>query len=60
MINKYESQDKPTLERDYKILLQAIQSMIGVERTQELDEKGNDKLKGRIAYVADMLEHYNI
>ena len=34
--------------------------MIGFGSTQEHDERGIDQLKGRMEYVAEMLENYNI
>lgn len=60
VISKYESQEKPTLESEYMILLQSIQSMIGFERTHDLDDRTIGKMKERIEDVADMLENYNI
>ena len=60
VVNKYESQDKPVLEREYKILLEGIQSMVGFERTHEMNEKGISKLKERIEDVAESLENYNL
>ena len=60
VINKYESQDKPVLEKDYKILLEGIQSLVGYERAHELDGKNILKLKERIEDVAESLENYNL
>lgn len=61
VVNHYESQEKPTLEKDYNSLLEAIQSLLGYERGHEATEsKYLEKLKERIEELAEMLDTYNI
>ena len=60
VVAKYESAEKPTIEKDYKILLEEIQSLIGFERTHELEDKNIKKIKDRIEDIAESLENYNI
>lgn len=60
MVVKYESVEKLTIEKEYKILLEEIQSLIGFERTHELDDKNIKKIKDRIEDIAESLENYNI
>lgn len=61
VVHKYESQEKPTLEREYRFLLEGIQSLLGYERTHSVyDEKYVKKLQIRIEDIAELLENYNI
>lgn len=60
VIDKYENQEKPTLEKDYITLLEGIQSLIGYERAHSEDEKFILKIKERIEDLADLLDNYNI
>lgn len=59
VIQKYESQEKPTLDKGFRPLLETLQSLIGYERTHsELEEKYAKKLKERIEDVVEQLDSY--
>ena len=59
VIQKYESQEKPTLDKGFRPLLETLQSLIGYERTHsELEEKFAKKLKERIEDVVEQLDSY--
>lgn len=61
VIDKYESMEKPTIEREYSFLLESIQSLIGYKRTHSTEEdKYVNKLQGRIEDMAECLENYNL
>lgn len=61
VINKYESQEKPTIEREYLTLLEGIQSLIGYKRGHNVnEEKYVGKLQERIEDVAELLDNYNL
>ena len=61
VVNKYETMDKPTLEKDYRFLMEGLQSLFGVNRTtKEKDEKFLNKLSDRIENVAELLENYDL
>jgi hypothetical protein len=59
VVQKYESQEKPTLDKGFRPLLETLQSLIGYERTHsELEEKFAKKLKERIEDVVEQLDSY--
>ena len=61
VVEKYEGQEKPTFEKEYRPLLEELQSLIGYERTHEHnDEKSMRKLKERIEDIVETLENYNL
>ncbi len=61
VVDKYESMEKPTLEKEYGFLLQSIQTLVGYERVHSLeDEKYVKKIQGRIEDLAECLENYNL
>ena len=61
VVHKYENQEKPTLEREYRFLLEGIQSLLGYVRTHSAnDEKYVKKLQIRIEDIAELLENYNL
>lgn len=61
VIDKYESMEKPTIEKEYSFLLESIQSLIGYKRTHSTEEdKYVNKLQGRIEDMAECLENYNL
>lgn len=60
VVNKYESKEKPTLEREYGLLLEAIQSLVGVANAQQTDEKRLAKIDERLEQLVDVLENYNL
>ena len=60
VVNKYESQEKPTLEREYGLLLEAIQSLVGVAYAQQSDEKRLAKIDERLEQLVDALENYSL
>lgn len=60
VVQKFENQEKPSLEREYGVLLEGIQSLIGYKRAHNEDEKFNKKIQERIEDLAELLENYNI
>ena len=60
VVNKYESQEKPTLERDYSLLLASIQSLLGVAYSQQPNDKRLAKIDERIEQVVDSLNCYGL
>lgn len=60
VVGKYEEQEKPSLEKDYKFLLESIQTLVGYSRTHGEEEKFNSKIRVRINDLAESLENYNI
>lgn len=61
VVNHYENQEKPSLEKEYRILLEEIQSLLGYERSHsQEEEKFYLKLKERIDDLSESLENYNI
>ena len=61
VVNKYENQEKTTLEKDFRFLLEGIQSLVGYKRTHSEEEpKYIRKLKERIEDVGELLENYNL
>ena len=61
VIDKYESMEKPTLEKDYRFLLESIQSLIGYKRTHlPEEEKYTKKIQSRIEDIAECLDNYNL
>ena len=61
VVNKYESQEKPTLEREYRFLLEGIQSLLGYKRTHsDTEDKYVRKLQERTEELAELLDNYNL
>lgn len=60
VVNKYESQEKPTLEKEYRFLLESVQSLIGYKRAHNGDEKFVRKIQERIEDMAESLDNYNL
>jgi hypothetical protein len=61
VIDKYESMEKPTIEKQYGFLLESIQTLIGYKRTHSSeDEKYLKKIQLRIEDLAECLENYNL
>lgn len=60
VVHKYESQEKPTLEKEYRFLLESIQSLIGYKRAHSEDEKFMRKIQERIEDMAEILGNYNL
>lgn len=61
VISKYESIEKPTIDKEYRFLIESIQSLLGYKRTHsEFDEKNIKKLNARIEDIAETLENYNL
>ncbi len=59
--DKYESMEKPSIEKEYKFLLESIQTLIGYERTHSTEEeKYSKKIQSRIEDLAECLENYNL
>ena len=60
VVNKYESQDKPTLEREYGLLLESIQSLLGVAYSNTDYEKRLAKIDERLEQLVESLENYGL
>lgn len=60
VVNKYESQEKPTLEKEYRFLLESVQSLIGYKRAHHEDEKFIRKIQERIEDMVESLDNYNL
>lgn len=61
VVQKYESQDKPSLDKEYRILLENIQSLVGYERNHDVtEEKYIKKIQERIEDLAESLDNYDI
>ena len=58
VVDKYESQEKPVLEKDYRFLIENIQTLVGYKRTHTDDEKYLVKLQQRIEDLTESLENY--
>ena len=56
VVEKYENQEKPTFEKDYGVLLDAIQSLLGASY-QMTDEKRQKRIESRIEDLAESLEN---
>ena len=61
VVHKYESQEKPTIEREYRVLLEGIQSLIGYKRGHSPEEdKYLSKLQTRVEDLAELLDNYDL
>lgn len=60
VVNKYENQEKPTLEKEYRFLLESVQSLIGYKRAHNEEEKFLQKIQERIEDMAEILDNYNL
>lgn len=61
VVNKYESIEKPTIEREYRVLLEGIQSLLGYKRGHSATEdKYVGKLQERIEDLAELLDNYDL
>lgn len=61
VIEKYEQQPKPTLETNFKSIVEGIQSLIGYKRTHEAtEEKYVIKLQQRIEDLTELLDNYDL
>lgn len=61
VVHKYESQEKPTIERNFRTLLEGIQSLIGYKRGHSPEEeKYLSKLQTRVEDLAELLDNYNL
>lgn len=59
VVEKYENQEKPVLEKEYGVLLDSIQTLLGIGY-QENDEKWQKKVCSRIEQLAESLENYGL
>lgn len=60
VVQKYENQEKPSLEREYGVLLEGVQTLVGYARSHSEDEKFCKKIQERIEDLAELLENYNL
>lgn len=59
--NSCESKkEEITLEKDFKLLLNSIQMMLGISYEEDMSEKYLKKLKERVEEVGESLENYGI
>ena len=59
VVDKYENQEKPVLEKEYGVLLDCIQSLLGASY-QPMDDKWLKRVNSRIEELAESLENYNL
>ncbi len=59
VVNEYESQEKPTLEKTYGTLLESIQSLLGVAYSNRSDGERLRKIDGRIEQLVESMENHN-
>ena len=59
VVDKYENQEKPVLEKEYGVLLDSIQSLIGASY-QVIDERWLKRIKSRIEELSESLENYGL
>lgn len=59
VVDKYENQEKPIFEKEYGVLLDSIQSLLGASY-QPMDDKWLKKVKSRIEELTESLENYNL
>lgn len=60
VVDNYESKEKPTLEKDYEILLESIQSLLGIAYRELPDDKRLQLLDIRIENLANSLINYGL
>ena len=61
VVTKYESQEKPTIERNFRTLLEGIQTLIGYKRGHSPEEdKYVSKLQTRVEDLAELLDNYSL
>jgi hypothetical protein len=61
VVTKYESIEKPTIEQDYRTLLEGIQSLVGFKRGHNATEdKYVGKIQERIEDLAELLDNYDL
>lgn len=60
VVDKYERQEKPTLEKTYGSLLDSIQSVLGVAYSNIDSEKRLAKIDDRLEQLAESLENYGL
>lgn len=61
VVQKYESQEKPTLDKEYRSLLESIQSLVGYKRNHnQAEEKFVKKVCERIEDLSESLDNYDI
>lgn len=61
VVQKYESQPKPTLDLNYLPLLESIQTLVGYARTHsESEDKYARKLRERIEDVSEVLDTWDL
>ena len=59
VVDKYENQEKPVFEKEYGVLLDCIQSLLGASY-QPTDDKWLKRVNSRIEELAESLENYNL
>ena len=59
--NVYEQKEKPSLQKDYSMLLQSIQELVVTAQTENEDkEKKLNKLEKKINDLSEILENYGL
>lgn len=59
VVDKYESREKPLLEKEYSVLLGSVQLLLGAYY-QPSDEKRQKRIESRIDQLAESLENYEL
>ena len=58
--NMYKQREKPSLQRDYPLLLQAIQALVAIEQNTGEPDKRMKKVEKKIADLSETLENYGL
>lgn len=60
VVQKYESQEKASLEKEFSTILSSIQSTVGYVRAHKDDEKFVAKVVERVEELGESIENYNL
>ena len=60
VVDKYESMEKPTLENEYKDVLENIQALLGAFEMNKEDENRAARIEKRIQLLAEGLDNYDL
>lgn len=60
VVSKYESQEKPTLEKSYGSLLERIQILLGAAESQITDQERLEKIDDHLGRLIETLKEYGL
>lgn len=60
VVDKYESQEKPTLESDYQGLLENVQALLGAYAMETTNMNRQKRIEQRIELLAEGLDNYDL